>query len=296
MRRNAMWALAVVALVGAGVGVAEPPPGPPWPTNVPALKGRPASDAPAKDFAVAEVEASGGPVGVGVAVRAAVAKPTLGNTYDLYYQIRVHTKKGEFGPLLATKESASGLTVLVAQVKCAYDWIEFYEKFDVTRGDLSGKLNLPAREKGGGDRDVVLRVEPQIWDEAAKVYLTATKTPAALVVASVGAAGKVWKVRSLGAWLIEQSGSGMDPKQALATLADLDEFSPESNGVDEAIATVLSTRAVASEKKALYVAAVRAETLKTLSGYNLKRTLEEFAAGPDGELKAAAKKKLEEAR
>ncbi len=292
--RALMGLCAVMALVGRAA--AKPPPGPPWPVNFPMGTERPASDAPAKDFAFAEVEASGAPIGVGVAVSAAIAKPTLGAKYELYYQLRVHNKKGEMGPLLATMDHPDGKAFFVRNILCEFDWIEFYEKFDVTRKDVSAMTNLPSREGNGSDKEVLIRVEPQLYDPGERKYLTPGKTPAAIMVATVGAGGKVWSLQSLGSWLIEKGKPGSDAKKALATLAELDEYSPAANGVDEALLTVINAKETSAETKALYVGAVPADSLKTKSGYNLKVALEGLAASGDEAVKSAAKKKLAEAK
>jgi hypothetical protein len=280
----------------AGRSSAAPPPGPPWPVNYPTPKERPATDAPDKNFASATVEANGAPVGVAVTVIAAVARPKLGNKYELYYQLRVHTGKGETGPLLSTRESPEGKPFLVKQVTCEYDWIEFYEKFDVVRKDITGMINMPSREEGGSDKEVVIRVEPQIWDVAEKKFLTPGKTPAAILVAGVGAHAKVWKLQSLSSWLTEKVTGGSDPRKALEVLAELDEFSSTGNGVEEALLAGLNAKDVPTSTKVLYVHAVPATSLHAKTSFYLKRALEELAAGAEGELKTAARKKLDEAK
>jgi hypothetical protein len=296
-RRLAVALVAATALISAtGRAAASPPPGPPWPADHPPSKERPATDAPGKDFCFADVAANGAPVGVGVKVTAAVARPKVGNKYELYYQLRVHTQKGEVGPLLGTKEFADGKPFLLRQVTCEYDWIEFYEEFDVTRKDVSGMTNLPAPASGGPDKEVMIRVEPQLFDVAEKKYVTPAKTPAAIVVATVGARGKVSKLQSLSAWLVEKGGPGWDPKKAVAVLADLDEFGTAGNGVEDAIHTVLGMKDVSPETKVLFINAVPPATLNWKSSYPLKRTLEGLASGTDKDLKAAAQKKLDEAK
>jgi hypothetical protein len=289
-RKVAAALIAASAFAGPATRtVAAPPPGPPWPVNYPASKTRPASDAPQKDFAVAELEKSAGPIGVAVQISAAIAKPKAGNDYELSYQIRVHTKKGEYGPLLGTGKAQ---TVLLRRVTCKYDWIEFYEKLDVTRNALTGMTNLPSPREG--NEEVLLRVEPQLYDVAGKKYLTAPKTSAVILVARVGARGKVWELRSLSAWLVEKSGSESDAKKTLARLADLDDFSSTANNIEAAINTVLTTKDVPAQTKVLYIGAVPAKTLSWKTSFHLRKTLEKLAAGPDDALKRAAQQKLDE--
>ena len=87
-----------------------------------------------------------------------------------------------------------------------------------------------------------------------------------------------------------------ESSQLLQQLDDLDEFDPEANRVEEALAAIIADKEVPVEKKALFIAAIPADTLKLISNYNLKTALETFAAGEEKTLKAAAAKKLNEIR
>jgi|GEM_PF-4396639 len=146
----------------ATVAEAAPPPGPPWPVNYARGKVRSADEAPTNDFAVADINhTTGGPIGAVVDVRAAIAKPKMGQEYELRYQYRIHTKKGEVGPLLGTTDFPNGVSFTASRVKCDYDWIEFYETIDITRKELNGMTNMPIPPKGA-DRDVFIRVEPHL--------------------------------------------------------------------------------------------------------------------------------------
>jgi hypothetical protein len=60
---------------------------------------------------------------------------------------------------------------------------------------------------------------------------------------------------------------------------------------------VLSTKEVPAKTKVLYIALVPAKNLLNLKiSYHLKGTLEKLASGADEDLKAAAQKKLDEAK
>jgi hypothetical protein len=281
MNRYRQLALLLAALVLTSTSdsvTAKPPPN------------RTASDAPKKDFALAQVEASAYPIGVVVRVVGAVAKPKKGNKYGLYYQLRLHTRKGQAGPTLGTKDYPDGKPFFLQAVNGEYDWIMLSDEFDVTRQEVSGMKNLP-HGSGEGARLVLLRVEPHLYDFAKKAYLTPTRTPAAIVVASVDAHGKVIALMSLAEYLI---GASANPKKALDLLADLDEFDTTANGIEEAIIRVLTNKDVGSKNKLLYIRAVPARTLKTKAGFNLESALTALAKGSDEELKKAAQEKLAE--
>jgi len=288
-----------VAVLGATArpAVAAPPPGPPWPVNYPIDGARPASAAPAESWATAQVESTGGPLGIEVAVRAAVAKPAMGGAYELYYQLRVHTKKGEFGPLLGGPGGGQpGLPILVRAVKCEYDWIEFYERFDVTRKEMSGIANLPAPDAGAADLSVFVRVEPHLYDVAAKKYLTVPKTPAAIVVLGVGSNHKVWSARSLSDWLVLQAEPGRDSAKAVAAVSDLDDYDPTANGMESAVEQVLANPRTLPATKVLYIGMVPAKVLGRASAVSLLHALDRLAKEGEGDVKAAAEKKVAEGR
>jgi hypothetical protein len=293
MSVRTLLALFALGFAAASTAPAAPPPGPPWPTNRPQWGTRSAAEAPEKSFAVAEVSESAGGLVVVVSARAAVAKPKMGQEYELTYQLRVHTKKGEVGPLLGTKQFPKGVSQRVCTVKCEHDWIELYETFDVTRKDLSGMTNLPGTEKGG---TVFIRVEPHLFDVSANAYLTPVRTPAAVLVASVAPGGRVLELRPVGEWLAGWNGSAADAKSALARLADLDEYDPTFNRIESAFARVLASETANAGAKAEFVRAVDAKRLNWKSFWEVRKALEALAAGPDGELKAAARAKLDEAK
>ncbi|TWT43547.1 hypothetical protein KOR42_44270 [Thalassoglobus neptunius] len=274
---------------------AVPPPGPPWPHNRPISPTRSASEAPSKSFAIAQAERSGAPIGVEVSVRAAVANPVAGSAYRLYYQFRVHTGKGEIGPVLNVPGTVKNQVVLVEEIIAKYDWIEFYNTFDVTRGQLSGSGNLPSREPKGTDRIVFLRVEPHLWDVAAKRYLTDSRTPAAIIVASVGKDAKVYSLNTVGDWLLKRAKSNSDVAETMAILNDLDVYGPNGLRIGEAIEKVLIEPTVTVATKIGYIEVVDAKSLHWREDYQLLQVLEGLAAGSDDDLKAAAQKKLNEA-
>ena len=98
--------------------------------------------------------------------------------------------------------------------------IEFDEELDITRSQISGMTRLPAREEGESDLDVVLRIEPQIYDATGKKYLTMPRTSAAVLVANVGRKSKVYRLQSLSKWLVMKSHGGMGCAQDHRGLQD----------------------------------------------------------------------------
>lgn len=280
----------------ASAAEAAPPPGPPWPVNYARGKVRSANEAPANDFAAADINrTTGGPIGTAVDLRAAIAKPKMGQEYELRYQFRIHTKKGEVGPLLGTTDLPNGASFTVSRVKCEYDWIEFYDTIDITRKELNGMTNMPVPRKGTAN-DVFIRVEPHLYDVTAKKYVTPARTPAAIVVASVAGNGRVWSVCSLAEWIAEKGVSVDGAQQVMSTLADLDEYSTIANHIEGAFAKVLDSKSAPDAAKLLFINAVEGKKLTWKSHYELRQSLATLAAGPEGKLQFSAKKKLEETK
>ena len=248
--------------------------------------------APGEAFAVADVQADGSPVGVGVHMRGGVAHPKLGGSYELYYQIRLHTRAGDVGPLLGDKEMPAGRAYLVRRLTCESAPLEFDEELDITRAQISGMSQLPSRQEGKSDLDVVLRIEPQIYDVAAQKYLTDARTSAAILVADVGAASKVYRLQSLSGWLVMKSHGGWDSSKTIELFSTIDVYDPIGNHIPEAVEQVLDETDATPQTKAMYITALPAETLKIDVAYNLVQKLKALAASDNAEIKAAATKKL----
>jgi hypothetical protein len=246
-----------------------------------------------EDVIVGVVDKTGNDMAVQVSFWADVADLKKGDKYELRYQLRVHTAKGEMGPLLGDAAHPNGVAFTLATATAGDDWRGVEGTVDVTRKDLSAATNLPRPPKGKGRHTVLLRVEPQVYDATTGKYLTPGKTEAVVLAAEVTAGGKVWEVRTLGQWLAMNRGNTAD--DALALLATLDEYDPTASGVEAGIEQVLGMADVKAETKAKFVAAIPAGRLYWKPSYALKEAVEKFADGPDGVLKAAAKKKLEEA-
>lgn len=247
-----------------------------------------------KDVIAGVIDKTGNDMAVQVSFWADVADLKKGNKYELRYQLRVHSKKGEQGPLLGDAAHPNGVAYPLAAATAGDDWLGLEGTVDVTRKDLSAATNLPKPPKDKGQHTVLLRVEPQLFDATAGKYLTPGKTEAIVLAAEVSAGGKVWEVRTLGQWLAMNRGNTAD--DALALFATLDEYDPTASGVEAGIETVLGMDDVKAETKAKFVAAAHADRLYWKSNFNLKMLLEKFADGSDEGLKVAAKKKLDEAK
>ena len=247
-----------------------------------------------KDVTVGAFGRSGNGMGVEVTFWADVADLKQGNRYELRYQLRVHTKKGEMGPLLGDAGHPNGVAYPLAAATAGDDWLGLEGAVDVTRKDLTAATGLPKPEKGKAQHTVFVRVEPQLYDATAGKYVTPGKTTALVLAAEVGANGKVWELQPLGEWVAMHRGNTADA--ALARLADLDEYDGLASGVDRGIERVLETDDVTAETKGKFIAALPAERVSWKPNFNLKMRLEKFAAGDDPVLKAAAEKKLDEAK
>lgn len=246
-----------------------------------------------RDEVAMTIGTSAPPMGVQVWFWGDVAELKKGNKYELRYQLRVHTKKGEVGPLLGDATHPNGVAYPVASATADDDWFGLEGSVDVTRKDLTAATRLPKPLKDKESHTVFLRVEPQLHDATADKYLTPAKSTAVILAVSVWHNGKVWDVEPLGDWLSKRAGTADD---ALAMVADLDEYDPTASGLEEGILKVLESDSVKASVKAKFVAAVPAARVNWKLNYNLKMTLEKFADGSDEALKTSAKKKLAEAK
>lgn len=246
--------------------------------------------------ASAELRESGGQLGVSVSASAWHNKPIKGNEYELRYQIRVHTKAGECGPILGVKAHPAGASFTLCRVKCERDSLELRESFDLTRKDVQALIGLPFAPAGKYSHEVFLRVESQLFDATANKYLTPVRTPAVILVAEVGEAGQVYRLQSLALWTTDRASVIYDAKKELARLGDLDEYLTVHNQIEWAIDRVLREPGVTNDMKALYIDLVNPGSLLLKDCHYLRKQLEEFASGSDATLKKAAQKKLDEAK
>jgi len=246
----------------------------------------------------ASLEESAGYMGAQVHLSGYVDNPVKGHDYALYYQVRVHSKKGELGPVLGTKDSPNGKAVFVIQYKCDQSFLSFGQRVDVTRGALSGMTNFKCwRLTKGGYNPMLLRVEAHVYDVTEKKYLKRTQPSAAILIADVDGDGKVARLQPL-ADLLRQAGSeGRNPAEALAMLADLDAFNTLDNGIEDAFAAVLVSRTATAETK---LAFLKAMPMKNVGGkkvaYHLDMAIDKLANGDDPKLKAAAQKVFDDAK
>jgi hypothetical protein len=261
---------------------------------VPSLAGEP--DVPPADevFVAADVAADGNPIGVGIHIRGRIAHPKPGTTYELCYQIRLHSRAGDSGPLLGDKEMPEGKAFPISQVTGGVGPIEFDEELDITRSQISGMTRLPARPEGGSDLDVVLRIEPQLYDANERKYLTKPRTSAAVLVADVGKKSKVYRLQSLSSWMVMKSHGGWDARKTLEVFKTVDVYDFLDNRIPEAFEAVLDAAGATPQTKAMFIEALPAKILKINVAYNLLQKLKALAAGEDADLKAAAVKKLGE--
>lgn len=243
-----------------------------------------------RDEIAGTIDRTGNGMAVQVSFWADVADLKKGHQYELRYQLRVHTKKGETGPLLGNSSRPEGVGYPIATATAGENWLGLEGTVDVTRKDLSAATNLPKPGNRQRQHTVLLRVEPQVFDVTAEKYVTPGKTTAIVLAAEVSEGGKVWEVRPLGEWVGMNRGNTADA--TLALVATLDEYDPTTCGLERGIETVLDSEDVKADVKAKFVAAIPADRVGWKVNFNLKRKLEQWADGSDETLKAAAKQKL----
>ena len=224
---------------------------------------------------------------IGVAVRLWVdAEVQKGNKYELVYQLRVHTKKGEAGAILGTVDKPNGIVYTVASWLADDAWNGMEGDADINRRDLTGMKNLPL------DKLVTIRVEPHLYDPKTDKYLTPSKTKAIIILAAVNEFGRVTSVISLRSWIVSSAQHHAD--EVLNRLADLDDYDLYGNKIGDAIGQVLINKEIPSQIKAKFIRAVPKEVVNIKDSTVLWTVLKDFAAGGDSDLQTAAKEKLEQ--
>lgn len=216
-----------------------------------------------------------------------------GHEYTLYYQLRVHTKAGEMGPMIDIHGKKDGTPFFVTKGTAGDGWNGLEGRWDITRKELSGANGWPEVKDVWSAATVFVRVEPQLYDATDKKYLTDAKTPAYILVAKVGEERKVHSLHTLAHW-IEENGRFSAAKVA-ETLAGLDEYDPSACDVANAMVKPLADKDTKKEAKLALVGAVPpAAVADRKMSYSFVVLMDEWAKGDDAELKAAAKKVLGE--
>ncbi len=215
-----------------------------------------------------------------------------GHEYHLYYQLRVHTKKGEHGPVIDLEGKTGGTPFVAAKATAGANWWGMEGRADITRKELSGAAGWP-EVKGQETATVFVRVEPQLFDATDKKYLTPPKSSAFILVATVGPGRKVYSLHTLRHWV---EGNGIFSAAKVAeVLGGLDEYDPSACGVAEAMVKPLTDKDTKKGAKLTLVGALSpASIADRKTNYAFCQLMDEWGKGDDAELKAAAKKLLGE--
>jgi hypothetical protein len=235
------------------------------------------------------------------------------HTYELRYQIRLHTKKGEEGPILGTAARPKGEGFVVKTQVADGSWNGLEAKVDITRKELSGMTNLPevtddAKEelvlsgnvirprKVGGVKGVFLRVEPFVYDRTADRFLTPGRTNALILYALVGKDRKVEQIAPLADWAAFTARTA--PDELKPALEDLDAYRVKESGVGRELGRRLEDKDVKKETKLKILDALPLQSLNDFVGldHDVFDVLVGLASGPDAELKAAAQKRIDDLR
>jgi len=237
---------------------------------------------------------SGGRIAAEIQLRGVVKNPVKGNVYELYYQLRVHTKKGDLGAILGTADSPTGKAIFAKRRTGEDNTLYLDETIDVTRGGLLGMTNFKPWGKisMGGYYEMILRVEPHIYDVTQKKYISPAKTSAVILVADVSDEGKVVRLQPFADLLSWSGTDGRDPTKYLAMYSDLDEFDTLDNGIEGAYASVLASKTATPEVKLAFLKSMPKFFGK--EAYALQLALDEILKGDDAKLKAAAQARLDE--
>jgi hypothetical protein len=247
------------------------------------------------DTAVTSVAVTQVGNGMAVGLRLWADGPVVGkHEYELRYQVRRHTKKGEEGPILGTAARPKGEGYALKRQRATSEWNGLEAKVDVTRKELSGMTNLP--EVKEGTQGVFVRVEPQLIDLTDGKFLTPARTNALFLYLLVGPNREVEQVAPLSDWAAHTART--TPEKLKAVLDDLDAYRVAESGVGMVLGRMLDDKELKAEVKAKIVAALPAANGNDMigRGRDVFDVLTDLAVSDDADLKVAAKAKMEAVR
>lgn len=229
-----------------------------------------------------------------VAVRfsAFVENPVPEHTYLLHYQIRVHTKTGEAGPILGDTDNPIGKSFSIERFvgdSPNAQYLRTGGEVDITRKDLSTLTNLPRDA-----RDVILRVEPHVWDATDKKYITPAKPPAALIFVETDKDGRVYAMRAFNQWFVTQFYTEAKAKAAVKLLSEVDAWDRTGYDFTAGFERLYLSEAVAPPLKTIAVRAMPAKLLGEKN--NLHELFDLMTKEGDVDLKVAVEAKRAEWR
>ena len=225
-------------------------------------------------------------LGLAVTVSGAVTTPVAGHAYSVWYQFRVHTKKGEVGPVLALPENRAAFALgdVTPDPKSGACAFEFH--FDLVRGAFAGMSNLTQGR-------MLVRLEPQVYDATAKSWITEAKSPALVLVLDVSNDQKVWSVRPFAGWFASQIWAS-DAEKAVAALDSLDAYDSEGNAIVPAFESVLTNPKTEPAQLVTFVNALPEREL-AFGKNNLRGVFAELGKHASADVKAAVERKQTEA-
>jgi hypothetical protein len=252
-----------------------------------------AEDKPPQSSTFASTGESAAPFAVQVKFNAYIAEPVAGHEYRFLYQLRLHTKKGELGPVLGDSARPAGKAFDLGPLSKGRGvhgpLLEFDGSVDVTRKDLSAMTNLPKNA-----RNAVIRVEPQVYDQTADAFLTPAKSPCVLLFVDTDEQGRVLEVRPFADWFLRQFGSAQTAQAALRLVGEVDAWEQRDYEFPRAFENVFSAQHIKADLKVLAVRGMPARLVHEKN--KVRPILEELAAAGNAQLKAAVEAKLAEAK
>lgn len=208
---------------------------------------------------------NGGNLGAEVEFFGRIYKPVQGNSYTLRYQIRVHETPGVSGKLLGDQSNPGGVAYNVVTSNKPHDNGSIYlrGRVDVTRDKIRRMTNLPKKSQWN---KVVLRVEPQIFHQESKEFLTDFRTEAAILIATISPNGNVTALQNLNDFIRQYRDYSFDEvKKAMNIVNKLDKYDPVFNEVPEAFAELLENKHSSDKIKTLIIDTMDPEWLDTKS-------------------------------
>jgi hypothetical protein len=248
-----------------------------------------------------------------VYIHVELMKATEGHDYQVRYQYRLHAKPGKEGAILGDAGSPNGrayemgvmekLPTPAGSAGATQPSQPSAERFgpppermfsgsvDISRKELSALTGLPADKK-----NILLRVEPQVYDATAKEFVTPRLSHSEIIVVDTYADGKVSAVRPLADWFVSQFVDDQSARAAMEAVDELTQVDPKTEA-SVAFERVIFSSTISPEMRALAVKKLPSEYLDQPASIDVRfRTINDalrFLATTPGtppELKAEIQK------
>jgi hypothetical protein len=221
----------------------------------------------------------------------ALSEMALDHEIELRYQLRIHTKAGEVGEVLATQKAPTGAAYIVARGRPDKNGeAKFAKEYLLNPSSFVQNTNLPTNA-----RNLVIRFEPLVYDLTDDGYLNEVKPAAAVVVIDTDENSRVQKIQPIADWFRGQFADSKAANCAVETIASLDcKDLGQHKLILQAWEEMLNKKDLEDETLEILIRALPAIDIVTFLDSRFEARLKELGKHDKGNIRDAAKAKLVE--